>query len=129
MKGTENSARRNRERHMKVKGILIDPADHVVTLSAAVKAGEKVSYLKADKICCQTAAEDIPKYHKMAIIHIDKGQRIMKYGEQIGTATKEITAGGWVHIHNLQSAGLVSEKVTEAGTDRTICGETKKERL
>lgn len=89
---------------MRKNGILIDPADHVVTLSSAVKAGETVSYEKAGAVCIQTAAEDIPQYHKMAVTDIHEGQTVLKYGAGIGRATKEIARGSWVHKHNLQSA-------------------------
>lgn len=94
---------------MKMNGILIDPADQVVTLSEAVKAGETVSYLKAGRVYEQTAVEEIPQYHKMAVTDIGKGQRILKYGAQIGEATQEIAAGSWVHTHNLQSAGMTED--------------------
>lgn len=94
---------------MGINGILIDPADHVVTLSAAVKAGGMVFYEKAGAVYSQTAAEDIPQYHKMAIADIHKGQAVLKYGVRIGEATEEIRPGNWVHRHNLQSAGAAPE--------------------
>lgn len=114
---------------MKINGIMIDPADHVVTLSSAVKAGDAVSYLKGGKVCSQTAAEEIPQYHKMAVTSIEKGQKVMKYGAWIGEATKEIAAGSWVHTHNLQSAGMIQKKADEAKAVHTEHMETKKEGL
>lgn len=114
---------------MKINGILIDPVDHVVTLSTAAKAGDMVFYLKDGKVYGQVAAEEIPQYHKMAITSIGKGQQIMKYGARIGEATEEIAAGSWVHTHNLQSAGMIQEKDEEAKAVRTEHMETKKEGL
>jgi altronate hydrolase len=42
--------------------------------------------------------------HKIALMPIERGQRIFKYGQTIGFATEAIEAGDWVHTHNL-SAG------------------------
>ncbi len=39
--------------------------------------------------------------HKYAEIDIIKGARIIKYGEVIGTASKNIKSGDHVHIHNI----------------------------
>ena len=46
---------------------------------------------------------DVPFGHKIAVRDIHKGELIMKYGEEIGIATKEIKKGEYVHIHNLDS--------------------------
>jgi len=45
----------------------------------------------------------IPYGHKLAIKEIPKGEMIVKYGEIIGIATKEIRTGDYVHVHNLDS--------------------------
>ena len=49
-----------------------------------------------------TAAEDITIYHKLAACDIAKGQPIVKYGEHIGLAARDIKAGEHVHCHNLE---------------------------
>lgn len=46
---------------------------------------------------------DIPYGHKIALTDIKAGQRINKYGEEIGIASVDITRGAHVHIHNLES--------------------------
>ena len=46
---------------------------------------------------------DIPFGHKIAIQDIKKGELIVKYGEEIGIATDDITKGEYVHVHNLDS--------------------------
>ena len=50
----------------------------------------------------ETAAEDITIYHKLAACDIAKGQPIVKYGEHIGLAARDIKAGEHVHCHNLE---------------------------
>ena len=50
-----------------------------------------------------TVLDDIPYGHKIAIRDIQAGELIMKYGEEIGIATKNIRKGEHVHIQNLDS--------------------------
>ena len=42
--------------------------------------------------------------HKYARNLIKKGEPVIKYGNPIGYATKDIQAGDWVHTHNLVTA-------------------------
>lgn len=46
---------------------------------------------------------DVPYGHKIAVCDISVGQHIMKYGESIGVASKEIRKGEYVHVHNLDA--------------------------
>ena len=46
---------------------------------------------------------DIPYGHKVALCDVHVGEDIIKYGESLGEATKEIVAGDYVHVHNLDS--------------------------
>ena len=50
-----------------------------------------------------TVTGDVPYGHKIAVKDIHVGEKIMKYGEEIGVATREIIKGEYVHIHNLDS--------------------------
>ena len=47
--------------------------------------------------------EAIPYGHKLALAAIAKGGDIIKYGESIGIATRDIAPGDYVHIHNMDS--------------------------
>jgi hypothetical protein len=47
------------------------------------------------------AQEDIEFAHKIALRDIAVGEEIIKYGESIGYALKEIRKGEWIHIHNI----------------------------
>jgi altronate hydrolase len=47
--------------------------------------------------------EKIPTGHKIAISGIDAGEKVIKYGFPIGTATQDIVPGEHVHVHNLRS--------------------------
>lgn len=45
---------------------------------------------------------DIPYGHKIAIRDISRGEAIIKYGEHIGRANRDIRKGDHVHVHNLE---------------------------
>ncbi len=49
------------------------------------------------------SAEPIPQAHKIAIHPIAKGEAVIRYGENIGYATKDIAQGELVHVHNLDA--------------------------
>jgi altronate dehydratase len=53
--------------------------------------------------------------HKFAVRPIRSGERIVKYGAPIGSATADIAAGEYVHIHNLQSDYLPSYTLEPVG--------------
>lgn len=46
---------------------------------------------------------DIPYGHKIAVCDIAAGERIMKYGECIGEASRDICCGDYVHVHNMKA--------------------------
>ena len=48
------------------------------------------------------AKSRVPKGHKMATAGITKGQPIMKFGQIIGFASRDIAPGEWVHEHNVE---------------------------
>jgi altronate dehydratase small subunit len=50
-----------------------------------------------------TAREPIPLGHKIALHHIETGEKILKFGVPVGSATAAIPAGSHVHMHNVRS--------------------------
>ncbi|MEA4973043.1 MAG: UxaA family hydrolase [Candidatus Metalachnospira sp.] len=77
----------------------IDKKDNLVTCLRDIKKGEVIE-IEGTKI---TVNSDIPIFHKLAISNIEKGGYCYKYGQIIGTATKEIKKGDYVHVHNCES--------------------------
>lgn len=47
------------------------------------------------------AQEDIEFAHKIALKDLTVGEEIIKYGDSIGYALKDIKKGEWIHIHNM----------------------------
>ncbi len=46
---------------------------------------------------------DVPYGHKIATRDIPSGADIIKYGETIGAASRDIKKGEYTHVHNLES--------------------------
>lgn len=79
--------------------VRIHPGDNVLVLTSTVKPGDGLA-LEGRVVKCKTA---LGLGHKIAARDIAKGERILKYGLPIGTATEPIAAGEHVHVHNMQS--------------------------
>lgn len=85
------------------KAIIVDEKDNVASALANLSRGEDVEVsigLITYKI---KLVSDIPFGHKFALKRIGKGEFVIKYGEVIGRATKDIEVGEHVHVHNVES--------------------------
>lgn len=49
------------------------------------------------------ALDEVPMAHKIAICPIAVGEKVLKFGVPIGTATMAIPRGALVHVHNIRS--------------------------
>lgn len=47
--------------------------------------------------------DDIEQGHKIAVVAISAGDKVLKYGAPIGSASRDIVPGAHVHLHNLKS--------------------------
>ena len=76
---------------------------------------------KGEEVFCVTAAEDIPRGHKISLTNISKGFNIVKYGHPIGHATSDINPGKHVHTHNIKTnlSGLLEYKYNPVAFDKT----------
>jgi len=81
--------------------IIINEADNVAVARRDIPAGEEVALPTGGSL---TAAADIPRGHKVALVAIADGGRVIKYGECIGVAGADIRPGDWVHTHNIEAA-------------------------
>lgn len=81
---------------------IIASFDNVVTVVADCEAGDQVTVKYAGKETAHPCNEAVPFGHKIAIVDIPKGAKIVKYGEDIGSATRDIKKGDWVHTHNVK---------------------------
>lgn len=79
------------------KAIIINNNDNVATARAEIPVGT-ILILGNNSI---TVKDNIPFGHKLALKNIPKGEPIIKYGQRIGIAIKDIFPGELVHIHNV----------------------------
>lgn len=77
----------------------LSPEDNVLVALARIKAGDVAAVGDARIPAC----EEIPSGHKVAARDIAAGEKIIKYGVPIGSATRAIAIGSHVHTHNLRS--------------------------
>ncbi len=82
-----------------VRLLLLSPTDNVFVLREAVEGGES---LVIDDHSV-TLPHRLERGHKIASRTIAPGEKILKYGAPIGSATASIAVGEHVHIHNIKS--------------------------
>jgi hypothetical protein len=80
----------------------IDRADNVATLLGDAEEAAEVA-VRGDGSGTVRATQSIRSGHKIAVLPIATGERIIKYGFPIGEATQPIAQGEWVHLHNCRS--------------------------
>lgn len=98
------------------QAIKINKLDNVVIAVEWIKKGDKVKYQDLDGSAKEvTSNEDTRIYHKIACKDIKKGEHIVKYGEHIGIASKDIRIGDWVHTHNIENDRENLESKAEEG--------------
>ena len=84
---------------MSVAAIRLTPADNVAVCCRTVEPGERIivdGYELA-------ITERVSLGHKLAVMPLGAGDKVIKYGMPIGSMTHDAPAGGWVHMHNMQS--------------------------
>ena len=83
----------------------VDDLDNVATIFAnGITDGMQVEMRDKKGVSeIITVHGDVPYGHKIAVVDIEKGAPIMKYGESIGAANKPIAKGEYVHVHNMDA--------------------------
>ncbi|MFW9784781.1 MAG: UxaA family hydrolase [Candidatus Heimdallarchaeota archaeon] len=84
---------------MQNKFIVMHPNDNCATALTEILEDTKI--IVKDRIIIMN--QKIPNAHKFALVDIKTGEFVLKYGEVIGVAIKDIKSGDWVHTHNLKS--------------------------
>ena len=90
---------------MSLKAMIIHPDDNVANLIGPGAKGEAVECVTEGRKETQTITlrEDIPANHKFAAAEVPAGAPILKYGLNIGRASRNIARGDYVHVHNVES--------------------------
>jgi altronate dehydratase small subunit len=79
--------------------LILADQDNVAVATTALEAGEQIVVVGETL----EIALPIAMGHKIALCPIAAGERVIKYGAPIGSATQAIAAGEHVHVHNLKS--------------------------
>lgn len=77
--------------------IRINEVDTVAIATRDLEKGDKVE----DHGKTVLLLDPIPMGHKIAMRDIQKGETIIRYGNPIGHALRNICVGEWVHVHNM----------------------------
>ena len=95
---------------MELTTIVIHEKDNVATCLAEMGAGDRADFTIAGDVKHVSVLDPIPFGHKIAVQPLETGDRIIKYGEVIGVASRPIKAGQHVHIHNVESIRARGDK-------------------
>ena len=88
----------------------LHPADNVAIAKQQIPAG---TILRVGGAPAFIVRSDVPAGHKVALQAIGAGQPVLRYGQPIGLATRDIAPGDHVHTHNL-GLGLPGKEVQVA---------------
>jgi hypothetical protein len=84
--------------------VLLNKEDNVFVCCKELLSGCSITLEGIDV----TMSADITVGHKIARKQITKGEKILKYGVSIGSATQDIIFGEHVHLHNMKSDYIAS---------------------
>ena len=79
--------------------IRIHSSDNVAVALTHLPAGEAVRVAGQSFVL----PGPVPAGHKFALLTLNAGDDIIKYGAPIGHATQRIAPGEWVHTHNVRT--------------------------
>jgi altronate hydrolase len=75
----------------------VNPKDNVAIAIRQIARGDGVV---VDGVELLTACEDVAPSHKIALVLLKTGEKVVRYGEPIVEAKTDIPKGAWVHVHN-----------------------------
>lgn len=91
---------------MKARALVLSSDDNVAVALADLAEGALVPIDGAPL----HAIEPIPRGHKVSLVDIAQDAPVIKYGSEIGRATRPIAQGAHVHVHNVESARLRGDR-------------------
>ena len=81
------------------KFIVLHPQDSVLICCRQAASGEVIGIDDNEVVLMQ----DIGLGHKIARHDLSAGDKVIRYGVPIGSATQDIATGEHVHLHNMKS--------------------------
>lgn len=93
------------------RAIVLNPGDNVATLLDAGEKGAKCA-LQGEAKGEIELLQAVPFGHKVCIRATPSGGDIVKYGQVIGKAAKDLAVGEHAHVHNIESARGRGDRVS-----------------
>ncbi len=84
--------------------LVLDPRDNVAVALTPLQAGETVPVTGSPHASAVLVRQPISTGHKIALIALQRGATVVKYGQPIGVTTQPIAVGEHVHTHNVVSS-------------------------
>lgn len=81
--------------------IVISESDNIAVCLRDIDADSEVSIRRGQEMFTLAVVDPIPRGHKIAVREIAEGDKVLKYGEVIGQASRNIGVGNHVHVHNV----------------------------
>lgn len=91
--------------------ITLAPEDTVVVARCAIPQNEAL-IISGEMVVLDVA---VSMGHKLASRPMKTGEKVMKYGVSIGSATQAIAVGDHVHMHNMKSDYIPTYALSAAG--------------
>ncbi len=79
--------------------LLLNGNDNILVCCQSLPSGQAIA-LEGHRLILP---DPVDLGHKLARRAIEKGERIIRYGVSIGSATEKIKTGEHVHLHNMKS--------------------------
>ena len=94
------------------KLIKLHSLDNVLIVIQDILAGEHLHYYGLEFYFPQAVGLG----HKVAAVYIEAGEKVIRYGVPIGSATTMIQMGDNVHLHNMKSDYLPNSSTNKNDT-------------
>jgi hypothetical protein len=91
--------------------IVLSSTDTVAVVRCAIDAGS-ILLISGQSV---TLTQALTLGHKLARAPMKQGDKVLKYGVSIGSATADISLGEHVHLHNIKSDYTPTYALTEDG--------------
>lgn len=98
-------------KHTDDRLIILSPDDTIAVVRCGIDCGDDVM-LEGQVV---TLAAGVSMGHKLALRAMKPGDKVLKYGVPIGSATVAIAVGDHVHLHNMKSDYTPTYALTEDG--------------
>ena len=92
----------------------LSPKDNVAIVLGDVAKGDMIQPASI------TAREPVPRSHKIALVPIEAGAPVVKYGQIIGFASDHIAPGAHVHVHNVSMGDFERDYAFGEGATETV---------